>query len=226
MKALSKAEILPGSGFYGIAYLHFTSPEAMEGTAAHLVLTTIFGRLIPGMMHVCPMSSNSYALLYALKSDEPLSMLNRQLEYALTELKQQYRLIVTLVVGPAVSSLLELPESLQLVQRSYYAIDLSEYDKVIQVTDEMPKPESIWHLQDVYRHRLISLCRAGDYDMLEQMLRQFFHERVQRYEPSKLEMVQLAYDLRSIFIQLQQQTAGVSIENVALSVNTLSNSED
>ena len=90
----------------------------------------------------------------------------------------------------------------------------------------MSKPESIWHLQDVYRHRLISLCQAGDYDMLEQMLRQFFHERVQRYEPSKLEMVQLAYDLRSIFIQLQQQTAGVSIENVALSVNTLSNSED
>lgn len=226
MEALSEVNIMPDAAFYGVAYLHFTSPEAMEGTATHLVLTTILGRLTPGLMHVCPMSSSSYAFVYAFKDADALSLLNRQLDYALTEFKHQYQMIVTLVVGPAVTSLLELPESFQIAQRAYHALDLSERGKVIQVTDQAPKPESVWHLQAAQRHRLISLCQAGDYDMLECVLRQFFEERIQRYAPSKLEVAQLAYDLRSMFIQLQQQTAGISTETAALSVNTLPNNGD
>ena len=226
LEALSEAEIMPDGAWYGTAYLHFTSPEALEGSGAHLVLTTVFGRVVPGLMHVYPMSSSSYALIYALRSPEDQPALNRQLGAALSEIRQQYQLIVTLVAGPCASSLLALPDALQQARRAYYAMDQAGQGKVIQAAEQAAWQESVWHLPDALRHRLISLCQAGDYDMLEKVLRQFFDEQVQHYAPGRQDTAQLAYDLRSLFIQLQQQTAGISMDALARTVNSLPNHED
>lgn len=221
LEALSKVDVLPEGEAITAAYLHFMHFDDMDSLSARVVLSTMLSAAVPGLLCACPMSDHSYALCVSLTQGRPISVLREQLERALAQIRQEYKFSVTCVIGPAKEALLDLPASLQCARRAYYALDLAQHGQVFVADAQEQSQEMAWQLPEVTKHQLMNLCQAGDMDMLERVLRDFFDAQMRKWAPSRLEIEQLSFDLRGMMIHLQQMTQGLSLEPVALAINTL-----
>lgn len=224
--ALAKVDVFPEGDALTAVYLHFTHFGEMDNLSARLVLETMLTASVPGVLNVSPMSDRSYAMCVCLTSERTIPALQEQLERALAEIRREYKFSVTCVIGPEKKQLLDLPASLQCARRAYYALDLAQHGQVFIAPEQEESQENAWQLPEVTKHQLMNLCQAGDMDMLEQVLRSFFDAQMRKWAPSRLEMEQLSFDLRGLMIHLQQMTQGLTLEPVALAVNTLPSLQD
>lgn len=228
LDALADAEIIPDDEAYAAVPVK-TVDCAFDGQLSQkALLGELLSSLVGGVLYTYTLSADTLVLFCGLKKGQTVEYLAERVEKAIDEARRSFTVVLSAFIGPAVSRLIELPDSLKAAQnemRRQYVPPAGYIEKVYVASPVEARESAGWRIPEKMRYQVMELCKAGDRDALRELLDSFLND-CQKPVPSILDIRQLGFDFRNTLLELEEQYPGSCDDEAITTISTLPNVSD